>query len=163
MNVKDVMFLAYKMEKQGMEFYGDQKGKVKLPVLKDLFGHLEKMEHGHALYLKKQIDNLKANLPLDSLPAEGEDSKFRARMEKQKIKPSNLNADLGDYSIMRMAYLIEKDFAEFYLKSAESNEGEVNSLLLNLAAWEKEHASMIKGEMEKIISRNALDLGFYPL
>jgi rubrerythrin len=163
MNVKDVLFLAYKMEKQGMEFYGDQKGKVKLPLLKDLFGHLEKMEQGHALYLEKQIENLNASLPLDVLPEEGGESKFRAKMEKQKIKPSSLNADLGDYSIMRMAYLIEKDFAEFYLKSAESNEGEVNSLLLSLADWEKEHASMIKNEMEKIISRNALDLGFYPL
>ena len=163
MNVKDVLFLAYKMEKQGKEFYGEQKSKVKLPPLKDLFDHLEKMEQGHALYLKKQIENLKANLPLDSLSEGRKQNKFTARMEKQKIEPSNLDADLGDYSIMRMAYLIEKDFAEFYLKSAESNEGEVNSLLLSLADWEKEHASMIKGEMEKIISRNALDLGFYPL
>ena len=163
MNVKNVLVLAHKMETQGMEFYRDQKGKVKLPVLKNLFDHLEKMELGHAQYLKKQIENLDANLPLDALPEEEEENKFSARMEKQKIEPSSLDSDLGDYSIMRMAYLIEKDFAEFYQKSAESDEQEVNNLLLSLADWEKEHASMIKGEMEKIISRNALDLGFYPL
>ncbi len=62
MNVKNVLVLAHKMEEQGMSFYRDQKGNVKLPVLKDLFGRLEKMEHGHALYLKKQIENLDAKL-----------------------------------------------------------------------------------------------------
>jgi len=80
----------------------------------------------------------------------------------RKIEPENLDADLGDYSIMRMAYLIEKDFAEFYEKSSEANEGKVKGLLIELAGWEKKHASMIREEMEKIIARNSLDLGFYP-
>jgi rubrerythrin len=62
-----------------------------------------------------------------------------------------------------MAYLIEKDFADFYEKSAGGSDDETRELFTGLAEWERDHAKMMKDEMGRIISRNALDLGFYPL
>ena len=162
MNVTDVLKVARKMELQGMEFYDEQKGRVKLPVLQELFAFLSDMERGHADYLGRQLKNLSAGRSLDGLPETAEMDRYRNIMEKQKINPEGLDSDLGDYSIMRMAYLIEKDFAEFYEKSAAGSDGEVKALFGRLAEWEKEHAGMMKNEMGKIISRNALDLGFYP-
>lgn len=162
MKIEDVLKLARKMELQGMDFYNEQKDRVRLPLLRDLFALLSEMEKGHAAYLGKQLENMAAGRSLDSLPENVEMDKYRDIMARQKIKPEGLDADLGDYSIMRMAYLIEKDFAEFYEKSAAESDAEVKGLLSKLADWEREHARMMKDEMGKIISRNALDLGFYP-
>ncbi len=162
MNVEDVLKLAYRMELQGMEFYDEQKARVKLPLLRELFSFLSEMERGHAKYLERQLKNISAGKSLDSLPESVETDRYQEIMAKQKIEPADLLSDLGDYSIMRMAYLIEKDFAQFYEKSASSSDGEIRDLFNRLADWEKGHAQMMKEEMGKIISRNALDLGFYP-
>jgi rubrerythrin len=162
MKTEDVLKLAQKMELQGMEFYGEQKDRVRLPLLKDLFSLLSDMEKGHAAYLGKQLENMASGRSFDDLPENLEMDRYRDIMARQKIKPEGLDSDLGDYSIMRMAYLIEKDFAEFYEKSAGESRGELKALFGRLADWEREHARMMKDEMGKIISRNALDLGFYP-
>ena len=162
MNLEDVLKLAHRMELQGMEFYDEQKDKVKLQLLRELFAFLSEMERGHAAYLEKQLENMVAGKSLDALPDDVEMDRYRDIMEKQKVEPASLKTDLGDYSIMRMAYLIEKDFAQFYDKSADESDGEIRDLFIGLAEWEKEHAKMMKDEMSKIISRNALDLGFYP-
>lgn len=162
MNVEDVLKLAHRMELQGMEFYDEQKGRVKLQLLRELFAFLSDMERGHAAYLEKQLENMAAGKSLDALPDDVEMDRYRDIMKKQKIEPADLNTDLGDYSIMRMAYLIEKDFARFYETSAAESGGKIKDLFTRLAGWEKEHAKMMKDEMGKIISRNALDLGFYP-
>ena len=162
MNLEDVLKMAHKMELQGMEFYEEQKGRVKLQLLRELFAFLSDMERGHAAYLEKQLENMAAGKSLDALPDDASMDRYRDIMDKQKIEPADLNTDLGDYSIMRMAYLIEKDFVQFYEKSAAESGGEIKELFIRLADWEKNHAKMMKDEMSKIISRNALDLGFYP-
>jgi rubrerythrin len=162
MNVEDVLRLAHRMELQGMDFYETQKKKVKLPVIRDLFAFLSEMEKGHAAYLRSQIENLAKGRPMDVLPDSPESDRYGAIMAKQQIEPARLDADLGDYSIMRMAYLVEKDFAEFYEKSSRGSQGRVKTLFSTLAEWEKGHADMMKTEMGKIISRNSIDLGFYP-
>ena len=118
MKVEDVFKLARSMELQGMRFYQEQKDRVKLPLLRDLFGFLSEMEKAHAAYLDAQIENISSGRAIDSLPEAGEMDRYRDVMSKQKIKPTELDTDLGDYSIMRMAYLIEKDFASFYERSA---------------------------------------------
>ncbi len=162
MKVYDVLQLAHRMELQGMEFYNEQREKVKLPVLKELFSFLSEMERGHAEYLKKQMQNVKEGKKLSELPRDAGEDRYHAIMAKQKVVSTALDSDLGDYSIMRMAYLIEKDFAEFYDKSADGSEGEIRILFQTLAEWEKGHAAIMKEEMGKILARNAIDIGFYP-
>jgi rubrerythrin len=162
MSLENIFKMAYKMEIQGMNFYSAQKDRVKLPILKETFDYLQKMEKNHADYLQRQIDNVSNEKTLDDLPTE-EDDKFRERMKKQLIDVRKLDSDLGDYSIIRMAYLIEKDFAEFYRKSAESQKEEKTKQLFNtLSEWEVGHAEMMKDHLENIIERNNMDLGFYP-
>jgi len=68
-----------------------------------------------------------------------------------------------DLSVLRMAYLIEKDFVEFYAKAAEHEENpEVKKVLNLLSTWEEGHRKLIEKQMETIMERNNLDLGFYP-
>jgi rubrerythrin len=162
MNTADVFKLAHRMEVQGMRFYQEQQDKVKLPRIRELFSFLSGMEKEHAAYIERQADNLEAGRPIEELAGSEEEDRFRAVMARQKVEPENLDQDLGDYSIMRMAYLVEKDFARFYEQSAEQSRGELRDLFTSLAEWEKGHAEMMKQEMGRIISQNALDLGFYP-
>ena len=164
MKIKDVFLMAYNMEVSGMEFYDSQKAKVKSKILKDIFDHLSKMEKGHALFLKTQIENIEQNKGVEQLPDAKDDSIFIERIKQQKIDTATLEDDLGDFSIIRMAYLIEKDFEEFYRKSSEkADEKDIKDIFNGLAEWEKGHAEMLKGRLEEIIERNSIELGFYPL
>ncbi len=164
MKVKDVLKMAYNMEISGMDFYNQQKGKVKSNKLYDIFEHLANMEKGHAEYLKRQIEKAERKEDLESLPEDKEDKLFIERMKQQKIESSELDYDLGDFSIIRMAYLIEKDFESFYRKAAEeSKDKEIKGIFNGLAECEKGHAEMLKAELEDIIERNSIELGFYPL
>lgn len=164
MNTGDVLKIAYEMEVRGMEFYGEQKEKVKYPLLRDIFEHLQHMEKSHADYIKKQMSNIENEKPLDDLPSGDEEDKFHHRLSQQLIETEKLKLDLGDYSIIRMAYLIEKDFAEYYKKSAEHSDNEETKMLfLKLEEWERGHEKLMKEQLEMIIDSNAIDLGFYPL
>jgi rubrerythrin len=49
-----------------------------------------------------------------------------------------------DLPILRMAYLIERDFTEFYEQAAKKAEGEVRIVLETLAKWERRHAALFK-------------------
>ncbi len=161
MSIKDIFTLAHQMELNGMEFYKDQKAVVKDPALQTLFGDLQEMERDHALYLEKQLKNLEGGKGLDALPIEDED-KFEARLKQQKIETKKLAGDLADFSIIRLAYLIEKDFKEYYAKAAAKSQGQEKDILLKLSDWEQNHADLMKSRLEAIIDRNSMELGFYP-
>jgi rubrerythrin len=51
---------------------------------------------------------------------------------------------VADLPVLRMAYLIERDFAEFYAISAEKAEGEAKKALEMLAKWESGHEKLFK-------------------
>lgn len=161
MKAIDVFILAHRMEFQGMKFYAEQKEAVEDPALKSIFADLEKMEEGHALYLEGQLNRLKGGETIQS-PPKDEENVFQARRAQQEIQTEKLTGDMGDYTIVRMAYLIEKDFVQFYAKAANENEGELADVFTTLSEWEQEHADMMQARLEAILERNALDLGFYP-
>ncbi len=161
MSTVDVFKLAHQMEVNGMDFYKQQKDLVKDPALKTLFNELQDMEKDHATYLKKQIDNIEKGVSLDDLPVAHE-TQFHDRLAQQKIDTKALASDLGDFSIIRMAYLIEKDFKEYYAKAAKKSSGKEKDILHMLSAWESNHAHVMKVRLEAIIDRNSMELGFYP-
>jgi len=160
MKVIDIFRVALEMELRGMEFYTSQCSIVKLPLIKEIFEHLALMEKGHAEYIRAQIDKIGLGERIETPFADNSDNLFLERLASQKIDTSSLKSDLGDYSVVRMAYLIEKDFASFYAEG--QNDAVMKKTLEMLAAWERGHAEMLKTQLEGIIERNALDLGFYP-
>ena len=164
MNVIDIFRIAYQMELRGRDFYQEQSNHVKMPVLKEIFWHLVKMEEGHAEYIKEQIVKIEHSESIAPPAQDNTDNLFIERMTQQKISAADLKNDLGDYSILRMAYLIEKDLAEYYEKSAGlQGDMKLKSIFDMLAGWEHGHAEMLKKQLEGIIERNSLDLGFYPM
>ena len=51
----------------------------------------------------------------------------------------------SDLPILRMAYLIERDFAEFYSMAASKAEGAARAALEKLAERERAHEMLFKG------------------
>jgi rubrerythrin len=49
-----------------------------------------------------------------------------------------------DLPVLRMAYLIERDFAELYDQASLKIEGETRRVLQMLAAWEHAHERLFK-------------------
>lgn len=163
MSVIDIFRIAHQMEIRGRDFYQQQMDHVKMPVLKEIFWHLVKMEEAHVEYIAGQIEKIEHSESVEPPAQDNTDNLFVQRMTQQKITTADLKNDLGDYSILRMAYLIEKDFADYYEKSAGLQDDKIlQSIFEMLAAWERGHAEMLKNQLEGIIERNSLELGFYP-
>ena len=53
-------------------------------------------------------------------------------------------AMVADLPVLRMAYLIERDFAEFYHMAAEKAEGQAKEILTMLSHWESGHERLFK-------------------
>jgi rubrerythrin len=51
--------------------------------------------------------------------------------------------------VLRMAYLIERDFAEFYESMAAQAEGEARQVLTMLSTWERRHESLFKNFFDR--------------
>ena len=56
-----------------------------------------------------------------------------------------------DLPVLRMAYLIEQDFVEFYEQAAQKTDGEVRQVLETLAAWERRHAAFSSSCMIRLL------------
>ena len=69
---------------------------------------------------------------------------FAQRAEAELLDQTVLEAMVPDLPILRTAYLIERDFAEFYELWAERSQGEPQEVLEHLAGWERTHEAFFK-------------------
>ena len=69
---------------------------------------------------------------------------FLKEAEKELIDQTVLQSMVPVLPILRMAYLIERDFAEFYRMAADRVEGKAKRSLEMLALWEKGHENLFK-------------------
>ena len=69
---------------------------------------------------------------------------FSQRAETEMIDQTMAEAMVPDLPVLRMAYLIERDFAEFYEMAAGKAEGAEREILLMLANWERGHERLFK-------------------
>ncbi|HOO33514.1 MAG TPA: ferritin family protein [Thermotogota bacterium] len=142
--IMGILQYALAREEDGRSFYLSQIDKVKDKEIKRLFEYLAEMESDHVDYIASLIEAATGEKGItkeDILP--DEDSYFKTR-EKTEL-PAGRHAELAsDISILRMAYLIEHDFMEFYQKAADETADEGAKFVFNhLSAWEKGHRDMI--------------------
>jgi rubrerythrin len=69
---------------------------------------------------------------------------FSQRAISEALDQTVLEAMVPDLPVLRMAYLIERDFAEFYETTASKTEGEAKRALTMLANWERSHERLFK-------------------
>ncbi len=69
---------------------------------------------------------------------------YSQRAESEILDQAVLEAMVPDLPVLRVAYLIERDFVEFYEMAASKSEGEAKKTLEMLAIWERDHEKLFK-------------------
>ncbi len=155
MNYEQVLRYAMQMEQDGMNFFNEKAELFSNPTTTKLFRELAKVELEHYKYLEHQLNNFLENneFDLSDEVMEREEDIFKQREQSEHIVETLTESDIPDMTILRTAYLIERDFKEFYENAAEnaSDEG-IKKIFTKLARWEAGHEKLFKKEYDKLMS-----------
>lgn len=154
MEYEQVLRYAMQMELDGMNFFSEKAGLFSNPTTTKLFKDLAKTEQGHYNYLERQLNSYMENKEFDLSDEvmKREEDIFKNREESEHIEETLTESDIPDLTILRTAYLIERDFKEFYENAAENSDDEgIKLIFLKLAKWEASHESLFKKEYDKLM------------
>ncbi|MFN6991402.1 MAG: ferritin-like domain-containing protein [Fervidobacterium sp.] len=158
-----ILRFALAREVEGREFYKEKSQKVKSKDVKDTFESLYQMEEEHVKFIANLMEKLQKDVEIN-IDAELVKTDFFDNREKTELMPGTLEDMANDLSILRMAYLIEEDFENFYKMSAEKVENEEMKKLLNtLAKWEEGHKKALLELYEETMKTYWDKQGFTPL
>ena len=146
MNVRKIYEYALQREHEGKRFFVENAERLSHAAAVQAFRQLADEEQKHIEVIESQLQALdegaSANTSL-GLALE-KDSFFSERADSEMIEQTTLEAMVPDLPVLRMAYLIERDFAEFYEMAAAKTEGEAHQVLSLLARWERGHERLFK-------------------
>lgn len=162
-NAKDIIKYAMDMEKRAQEFYEFYKDKVTSRKIKELFEGLAEMEVEHYAILEKQLKSLEDTNSFEEFALEVSEGEDIIKSKTKDMEHVDLEYDLSDLPILRMAYAMENDFAIFYEKALEKATDPIaKDLLGTLAKWEREHRDSFQNEVELATQNSWFAQGFYP-
>ncbi len=146
MDIQKIYQYALQREKEGKRFFEDNAAHLSHAAAVGAFKTLAAEEQKHIDFIQRQLDLLQANQSPDAklgVPGEGEGF-FAMRATIEALDQTVLEAMVPDLPVLRTAYLIERDFAEFYELAAQKSEGEAKTTLEMLAHWERGHEKLFK-------------------
>jgi len=137
---------ALQREHEGKRFFEENAARLSHAAAVGAFRTLAGEEQKHIEFVQRQLDLLQAHQAPDvSLGVQGEGPGFFAlRASTEVLDQTVLEAMVPDLPVLRMAYLIERDFAEFYELAGRQTEGDAKQVLEMLAAWERGHEKLFK-------------------
>jgi rubrerythrin len=146
MEVRRIFEYALQREYEGKRFFEENAKRLSHAAAVEAFKKLAAEEQKHIEYIQRQITLLDQNKTPDmemgaTMEAAGF---FTARAASEVIEVTVLEAMVPDLPVLRMAYLIERDFAEFYEKAAGKADGDARKVLETLAYWERRHEELFR-------------------
>lgn len=151
-NAASIIRYAMEMELQGHNFYKENSEKSDNPMTKEILTKLAKTELDHYEYLKsllKEYEDTNAVSGEIPLPEE-EDVIFQHRKDSEKLDAAIEQSMIPDMNVLRMAYLIEEDFQQYYENMAKKvDDPKLKDILLKFSDWEAGHAKLFRGEYQK--------------
>lgn len=146
MDIRKVYEYALQREHEGKRFFAQNAQRLGHAAAVNAFTRLAAEEQKHIDFIQAQIDALdKGEQPSVRMGLELErEGFFSQRAESEMLDQTVAEAMVPDLPVLRMAYLIERDFAEFYEMAAAKSEGESKAVLKKLAAWERGHEKLFK-------------------
>jgi len=146
MDTRKILAYALQREHEGKRFFEENAKRMNSAAAVGAFKRLAAEEQQHIAFIENQIMLLDAGKsPSTEAPAGLEDTDFFAgRAAAEKLDQTVIEAMVADLPVLRTAYLIERDFAEFYEDSAKQATGEAQRVLTMLAAWERGHERLFK-------------------
>jgi rubrerythrin len=151
---------ALQREYEGRDFFRNNAKRVGHAAAVGVFENLAAEEEKHIVFIQSLIDALqgKATSPLQTgkeLEAEGF---FSTRAQNEALDQTVIEAMVPDLPVLRTAYLIERDFAEFYEMSAKQVPPEdktAKKSLQMLGRWERQHEKLFKMMHDKAFEEYA--------
>lgn len=147
MEIRKVLEYALQREYEGKRFFEQNAGRLQNAAAVGAFKAIAAEEQRHIEFIQSQLDALSGgHSPAPELPSAGF---FADRADSESIADTVAESMVADLPVLRMAYLIERDFAEFYAQAASKTEGEAKKTLDMLAHWEAGHERLFKSMHDK--------------
>ena len=143
MDIRKVLEYALQREYEGKRFFEQNAGRLQNAAAVGAFKAIAAEEQRHIEYIQAQLNAL-AGLTHSLAPELPSAGFFADRADSESIADTVAESMVADLPVLRMAYLIERDFAEFYTQAASKAEGEVKKTLEMLAHWEAGHERLFK-------------------
>lgn len=145
MNLRRVYEYALQREQEGKSFFESNARRMSHAAASGIFQQLATEEQKHIEFIESLLRSLEggdSSGPGSALLEQVD--RFAQRAESEALDQTVIESMIPDVAILRMAYLIERDLAEFYEQSAEQAGGEAGEALAALARWERGHERLFK-------------------
>jgi rubrerythrin len=154
MDITKILEYALEREYEGKRFFTENAGRLQNAAAQGAFKAIALEEQKHIDFIAAQLAAQHAGVSpeLPELPTVGF---FAERAENENIAQSVSEAMVADLPVLRLAYLIERDFAEFYAMAASKTEGDAKKVLEMLARWELGHEHLFKRLHDKAFEQYA--------
>jgi rubrerythrin len=149
---------ALQREYEGRDFFRKNADRLGHAAAVGVFQKLAEEEEKHIVFIQSLIDALqgKTTSPLQTAEAVEGAGLFSARAQSEMLDQTVIEAMVPDLPVLRTAYLIERDFAEFYEQSAERVTDETAKKSLHmLGRWERQHEKLFKMMHDKAFEEYA--------
>ena len=147
MDIRKVLEYALQREYEGKRFFEQNSARLQNAAAVGAFKAIAAEEQKHIEFIQSQLDALSGGQSAaPELPSAGF---FADRAEGESIADTVAESMVADLPVLRMAYLIERDFAEFYAQAASKAEGDAKKVLDMLAHWESGHERLFKHMHDK--------------
>jgi rubrerythrin len=146
MELRRIYEYALIREYEGKRFFEENAKRLSHAAAIQAFNQLAAEEQKHIEFIKSQLAALEQGqlIDVDSGLSLDQAGFFSVRAQSEGVEQSIAEAMIPDLPVLRMAYLIERDFAEFYEMAAAQVEGQARDALLLLARWERGHERLFK-------------------
>ena len=147
MDVAKIYEYALQREREGKRFFEQNAERFSHAAVVEAFQRLAGEEEQHI----RLIESLLAHLGTEQAPepdaaaALRGEGLFAERAADALLDQTIIESMVPDLSVLRTAYLIERDFAEFYERAAQQTGDETaRAALQALAGWERGHERLFR-------------------
>ena len=146
METRKIYEYALQREYEGKRFFEQNADRLSHAAAIEAFRQLAAEEQKHIEFIQAQLDAMdrgERSNPEVGLEMERAGF-FSQRAASESIDQSVLEAMVPDLAVLRLAYLIERDFSEFYEMAAEDADRDAQVVLRTLAQWERRHERLFR-------------------
>ncbi len=158
MDVRKVYEYALQREREGYSFFSQNAKRFGHAAASGMFEKLAGEEQQHIEFIQDLIDSLShgGTGGIEKGAALEKAGFFSQRASSEMLDQTVIEAMVPDLPVLRMAYLIERDLAEFYEMAAGKVEGQdAQKALSMLAKWERGHEKLFKSMHDKAFQEYA--------
>jgi len=146
MDIRKIYEYALQREYEGKRFFEENAQRLGHAAAVSAFKELAAEEQKHIEFIQSQLSGIDKG-PISSA-AFAKDMEaagfFSQRAQTEMLDQTVLEAMVPDLPVLRTAYLIEMDFANYYENASKQATGEAKKVLKLLAKWERGHEALFK-------------------